>query len=156
MHPVCVIDVELVIADSIIFADIKVVGVGICNDHLRVRVPDLVLINQLTAVFVSVITWNVGKGEGPVAPSQHVTLPEGTGIFWLIEVDVGCKVGAVCIISPDLDSSLGIGYRPFVFQTKHCTNLSPEVDAIILAEILPAATKIFLSISHPLEVDTLE
>ena len=114
MHPVCVIDVELVIADSNIFADIKVVGVGICYDQLRVRVLDLVLINELIAVFVSVITWNVSIGEGPVAPSQHVILPEGTGIFMLIEVDVGCEVGVVCT-RPDLDSSLGIGYSPFVF-----------------------------------------
>ena len=89
MHPVCVIDVELVIADSIIFADIKVVGVKICNDHLRVRVLDLVLINESVAVFVSVVTRNVGIGEGPVALSQHIILPEGTGIFILIEVDVG-------------------------------------------------------------------
>ena len=114
MHPVCVIDVQLVITDSIIFADIKVVGVEICDDHLRVRILDLVLINELITVFVSVITRNVSVGEGPVAPSQHVILPEGTGIFMLIEVDVGGEVGVVCI-SPDLDSSLGIGYSPFVF-----------------------------------------
>ena len=130
MHPVRVIDVELVITDSAI---IRVFGGEICNDHLRIRaVLDLVLINERIAVLVSVITRNAGIGEGQVTPSQQITsLPIGTDIFISLEVDVGGEVD-IFWISQDLDSHLCIGYKPVVFFTEFCLNLTHEVYVIRL------------------------
>ena len=98
------------------------------------------LINERIAELVSVITWHAGIGEGPVTPSQQITsLPIGTDIFFLLEVDVGGEVD-IFWINQDLDSYLCSGCKPVVVFTERCRDLTHEVYVIRwnIAECLPA------------------